>query len=32
MGVKEIVILLAILAFGYWLGQSGVIARYLPGN
>jgi len=31
MGVKEIVILFVILGVGYWLGQSGVVAKYIPG-
>jgi hypothetical protein len=30
MGVKEIVILVAILVLGYWLGKNGVLASYLP--
>ena len=31
MSIKEIVIIVAILAVGYWLGSSGVISRFLPG-
>ena len=32
MSVKEIVILLAVVAVGYWLGSSGALARFLPGG
>jgi hypothetical protein len=32
MGVKEIVILLVVLAVGYWLGKSGALAGVLPGG
>lgn len=30
MSPKEIAVILGILAFGYWLGKSGVISRYVP--
>lgn len=32
MGVKEILILLAVMALGYWLGMSGALARFIPGS
>ncbi len=28
MSIKEIVVLLAILAVGYWLGTKGVLAKF----
>jgi hypothetical protein len=31
MGVKEIVILVAVLALGYFLGKSGVLGSVIPG-
>lgn len=31
MGIKEICILVLILALGYWLGSSGALSRFLPG-
>lgn len=30
MGIKEIVIMLAVLAVGYYLGSSGALSRFLP--
>jgi hypothetical protein len=32
MGVKEIVILVVVLAIGYWLGKSGALSSILPGG
>lgn len=32
MSIKEIVILVAVLAVGYWLGTSGALARFMPGG
>jgi len=32
MSVKEIVILVAILALGYWMGKSGMLSKFLPGS
>lgn len=32
MGVKEIAILLGVMAFGYYLGSNGVLNRFLPGS
>ncbi len=31
MSIKEIVILLAVAAFGYWLGKSGALSGIVPG-
>jgi hypothetical protein len=31
MSIKEIVILVAILALGYWLGKSGALSKFIPG-
>jgi hypothetical protein len=31
MSVKEMVIVFAVLAFGYWLGTKGVLAAVMPG-
>lgn len=31
MGVKEIVVIMLILAVGYWLGTRGVLARFTGG-
>jgi hypothetical protein len=31
MGIKEMAILLLVLAVGYWLGKSGALSRFLPG-
>jgi hypothetical protein len=31
MGVKEIVVLLLVLAVGYYMGKMGLLARFLPG-
>ncbi len=31
MNIKEIVILVAILAFGYWLGTNDMLAKFMPG-
>ena len=30
MGIKEIVILVAVLALGYWLGTNGALAKFMP--
>jgi len=32
MSIKEIVILVAVLALGYWLGKSGMLASLVPGG
>lgn len=32
MSIKEIAIIGAVLAFGYWLGSSGALSRFLPGS
>lgn len=32
MGIKEVAILLAILALGYYLGSNGALASILPGS
>jgi hypothetical protein len=32
MSAKEIVILVAVLALGYWLGSSGALARFTGGG
>lgn len=32
MGVKEIVLVIAVLALGYWLGTNDALARFLPGS
>lgn len=32
MGIKEIVVLIGVAAFGYWLGTSGALSRFLPGS
>lgn len=31
MNVKEIVIMLAVLALGYYLGTNNTLARFMPG-
>lgn len=31
MSVKEIAIIVVILALGYWLGTNDALARFLPG-
>jgi hypothetical protein len=30
MGIKEVAVLVIIAAVGYWLGSSGIIAKYIP--
>jgi hypothetical protein len=32
VSIKEIAILIGVLAVGYWLGQSGALAAIMPGN
>lgn len=32
MNIKEIAVLVGVLALGYWLGKSGALARFLPGG
>lgn len=32
MSVKEIVIIVAVLAVGYFLGKSGALGKFLPGG
>lgn len=32
MGIKEVVILVAILAAGYWLGKNNTLASILPSG
>lgn len=32
MNVKEIAILIGVMALGYWLGQSGALSRFLPSG
>jgi hypothetical protein len=32
VSIKEIGIIVIILALGYWLGSSGAIAKFLPGG
>jgi hypothetical protein len=30
MGIKEILVLVVVLAVGYWLGSKGVLASVMP--
>lgn len=32
MGIKEITIMVAVLALGYYLGKAGALSRFLPGG
>lgn len=32
MNIKEVAIWVALIVFGYWLGSSGALARYMPGG
>jgi hypothetical protein len=32
MNIKEIAILIGVLAVGYWLGKSGALSQFLPGS
>jgi hypothetical protein len=32
VNIKEIAIIVAVLAFGYYLGTNDVLARFIPGS